>query len=245
MSDYKLGIVVPTYNESENILELLEKIKIQVEENYIKTLVLIMDDNSPDGTADLVRQNSDRLQSNKLSILVNVRPGKQGLASAYKQGFAKIKDQVEYLLEMDADLSHQPQYFPNFLKLADSGYDLVIGSRYVKGGGVEGWTWDRQLISRLGSLYSTIVLLTNIRDFTGGYNLYRSSVFDKLKLDSLQAEGYLFQIELKFKTKRAGFRVVESPIIFPDRSRGQSKMSGSIFWEAFFGVIKLRLGLLG
>jgi dolichol-phosphate mannosyltransferase len=245
MPEYKLGIVIPTYNESENILELLERIKEQVDKQSIKTLVLIMDDNSPDGTAEVVEQNTPNLESNFLEVRVHVRPGKQGLASAYKQGFAKIKDEVEYLLEMDADLSHQPRYFPQFLKLAEQGYDLVIGSRYVKGGGVEGWTWDRQLISRLGSLYSTIILLTNIRDFTGGYNLYRSSVFDTLKLDSLQAEGYLFQIELKFKTRRAGFRVIESPIIFPDRSRGQSKMSGSIFWEALFGVVKLRLGLLG
>jgi dolichol-phosphate mannosyltransferase len=244
MPEYKLGIVVPTYNEKENILELLEKIQAQTDQNQIKTLVLIMDDNSPDGTAQVAQEYAKSLRSDFLRVLVHVRSGKQGLASAYKQGFAKIKDQVEYLLEMDADLSHQPKYFPEFVKLADSGYDLVIGSRYVSGGGVENWTWDRKLISRLGSLYAWMILWVNISDFTGGYNLYRAGVFDKLAIDSIQAQGYLFQIELKYKTARLGYKFTESPIIFPDRSRGQSKLSVSIFWEALFGVVKLRFGLI-
>ncbi len=244
MFEFKLGIVVPTYNEKDNILELLEQIKEQVEIHDIQTLVLVMDDNSPDGTANLVKLHAARLQAERLKIEVNVRPGKEGLASAYKQAFSKIKNRVEFLLEMDADLSHQPKYFPKFISLAETGFDLVIGSRYVSGGGVEDWTWDRKLISRLGSFYSNLILWSNIQDFTGGYNLYRSSIFDKLNINSLKAEGYLFQIELKYRTKKLGFNVVESPIVFSDRSRGQSKMSRGIFWEAFIGVVKLRLGLL-
>lgn len=244
MPKYKLGIVIPTYNERDNLTELLEQIKEQSETHNIQTLVLIMDDNSPDGTAQLASQLLESLSSEHFVLKLQVRPGKQGLASAYKQGFALIKDEVEYILEMDADLSHQPKYFPKFVQLAEAGYDLVIGSRYLAQGGVDGWTWERRLISRLGSLYARVILWVNIRDFTGGYNLYRTTVFDKLSPATLRAEGYLFQIELKYKTAKLGFKFIETPIIFPDRKKGQSKMNSSIFWEAFFGVLKLRLGLI-
>jgi len=239
---FTLGIVVPTYKEKENITELLTQIKEEVEAHKIKTVVLVMDDNSPDGTADIVRAIIENNKSSFLSIRLHVRPGKMGLGSAYTTGLTMLQPESEYLQEMDADLSHRPQYLHVFLEKAQSGYDAVFGSRYVLGGGIENWGPVRKFISFGGSLYSRAVLGVGISDFTGGYNLYKATVFDTIKLDEIGAEGYLFQIEMKYKTARSGLKYTESPIIFPDRAQGKSKFDKRIFLEAITGVWKLRFG---
>jgi dolichol-phosphate mannosyltransferase len=243
MSKYKIGIIVPTYNESQNLPILLEQVFNITQQNQISTLLLVVDDGSPDGTSSLVSDLSQKYNSDKFEIRLYERSGKQGLATAYLQGIEKIKDEVEYICSMDADLSHQPKYLPNFLNLAESkNLDIVIGSRYVKGGGVENWSWDRKLISRLGSMYAGLVLRTKVNDFTGGYNLYKTTFlesFDPSK--QITSLGYLFQIEMKYKIIKSGAKYSESPIIFPDRVFGESKLSGKIVKEALFGVWNMAL----
>ena len=242
---YKLGIVIPCYNESLNIYELLVQIDEVVSYNKVKTLVLVVDDASPDQTAKIVREIIGNNQSGFLDIQVMERAGKLGLGTAYIQGISKIVDQCEFVMEMDADLSHQPKYIMDFLKAAEqNNLDLVIGSRYVKGGGIENWDFKRKAISRFGSLYAKIILGVNINDFTGGYNMFRSDFIKRINLLSqIQSIGYLFQIEMKYRSVCTKARFVEIPIIFPDRINGVSKMSGSIIKEAAIGVFKLKFDM--
>lgn len=237
---FTLGIVVPTYKERDNIENLLNRVKVEVEKHSIVTTLLVMDDSSPDGTADIVTRLIPILNSDYLTIQIKVRPGKLGLGSAYVQGFQVLKDSCEYLLEMDADLSHKPEYVNIFLEKVKMGNDLVIGSRYIKGGGVEDWGIIRKGISSGASIYCQWILGISINDWTGGYNMYRSTVFDTVKLDCMIAEGYLFQIEMKYKTVKNNFKWIESPIVFPDRSAGHSKFDKKILLEALIGVWKLR-----
>lgn len=239
---YTLGIVTPTYNEISNIPILIEQLDSVVSANKIKTKLLIVDDSSPDGTAFLVKDLINKFQSEYLTIDLLERTGKNGLSTAYIQGFGKIIDECEFLLSLDADLSHQPKYIPQFLSLAKAHeLDFVIGSRYIKGGGVENWSLIRKLISRFGSLYSSFILGVGINDFTGGYNLYKSAFVKRFDLEnSIKATGYLFQIEMKYKMFKFAGKFIESPIIFPDRVFGESKMSGSIIKEAAIGVIKMK-----
>jgi len=211
-----------------------------VESEKIACTALIMDDNSPDGTAQVVTNFIKENQSIYLELELKVRPGKMGLSSAYKQGFEYLKNGVEYLLSMDADLSHDPKYIPNFLNEAKKGYDLVIGSRYVNGGGVVNWGPVRKFISRFGSFYAGLILGGKINDYTGGYNFYKSSLFNSLDINRIQAQGYLFQIEMKYSFFKMGKKITEIPIIFHDRVDGKSKLSKSIVFEAFFGVPKLK-----
>ena len=238
----KLGIVVPTYNEKDNISDLLNLIKENVAKLDAKTTVLVMDDSSPDGTADIVGQLQTKLNGKNFEIKLKVREGKQGLATAYTQGFAIIQPDVDYLMSMDADLSHQSKYIKNFLAKAKEGFDLIIGSRYIQGGGVIDWGVVRKLISKMGSLYSKTILGVKINDFTGGYNMYKSELLNKKFLDGVKARGYLFQIEMKYRLAKQGVKFAENPIIFPDRTKGQSKISKKIIIEAFLGVWKLKFG---
>lgn len=240
MNHYQLGIVIPTYKESENIGDLLVKISEEVQKAQISTLILVMDDNSPDGTADIVRAKSEELNNSNFQIEVNVRPSKMGLASAYIQGFQKIINRVEFLQEMDADFSHNPKYLNELVNQAKADHDFVIGSRNIPGGSVQGWGPLRNMISKLGSLYAKIILGVNINDFTGGFNLYKSEVFNKLDLQSIKADGYLFQIEMKYRAAKLGFKFTEIPIVFVDRQKGKSKFNRSIILEALLGVIRLR-----
>lgn len=243
MKQFQLGIVIPTYNERDNISELLSQIHKECTQNNIKTLVLIMDDNSPDQTSKVAEETGAKLHSESFEVRVSVRPTKMGLASAYIQGFEKIKHEVEYLLSMDADLSHQPKYIKDFIGKAKEGYELVIGSRYVKDGGVKGWGKHRLLLSRGGSLYCRILLGVGINDFTGGYNLYASKMFDEFDINSIKAQGYLFQIEMKYNLVKRGYKFTEIPIVFPDRIHGVSKISKNIIVEALMGVVRLRFKL--
>ena len=242
MKKYKVGIITPTYNESQNLPLLVDQIYGVATLHNISTLLLVVDDGSPDGTASLAKELAQKHNSDLFEIRVHERQGKQGLATAYLQGIDMIKDQVEFICSMDADLSHKPEYLVDFLHLAQSqDLGLVIGSRYVKGGGVENWSWDRKLISRCGSIYARIILGTKVNDFTGGYNFYRTSFLEQFEPSKkIFATGYLFQIEMKHKMIKSGVKYIESPIIFPDRIFGVSKMSGKIIKEASVGVWKMR-----
>ena len=227
-------IVIPTYNERENLTRLLDA----VHSSLPTAEVLIVDDNSPDGTGDL----ADDYASEHPHVHVMHREGKQGLGTAYLAGFrwALARDYT-HIFEMDADFSHPPDRLQALLDATQSA-DVALGSRWVKGGGTEGWPLKRQLLSRGGSLYARTVLGVGVRDLTGGFKCFQRHVLEAIDLDGVQTVGYGFQIELTWRALEAGFEVVEVPITFVDRIAGKSKMSGSIFMEAVGLVWKLRLG---
>jgi len=230
----KTLIIIPTYNESENIEKLLEQI-YQVKNDVN---ILIVDDNSPDKTYEIVEKLMVEKYKDKLFLLK--RSGKLGLGTAYIAGFkwALARD-YSYIFEMDADFSHNPKYIPDFLREIKN-YDLVIGSRYVPGGGVVNWGIIRKFISRGGSLYSRIVLGAPIKDFTGGFKCFRRETLEKLNLDKIVSNGYSFQVELNYKVWLKGMKIKETPIIFEDRTLGKSKMSKKIFLEAILKVLWMR-----
>lgn len=242
-TQYQLGIITPTYNEAGNIRDLIQQIYEQASALQIKTQYLIIDDNSQDSTRQIIEEMIEEINDPNFVITLHRRTGKMGLASAYVTGIKMLKNSCDVIVTMDGDLSHSPRYLAEMLPAMSKGSDLVIGSRYVAGGGISGWSTWRLLLSRLGSLYAQIILTTPIKDFTGGYNMYRSAIFDTLDLSTIQAEGYMFQIEMKYRISKLGFQIIEIPIIFTDRIAGESKISKKIIFEAFFGVIKLRLGI--
>lgn len=227
-------IVVPTYNERENLPPLLDRIF----EVVPQVEVLVVDDNSPDGTGAL----ADARAATDGRIHVLHRAGKEGLGKAYIAGFKwALERDYTHVFEMDADFSHDPATLPRFLEAADQA-DVVLGSRWVEGGGTVGWPLRRQLLSKGGSLYARTVLGVDIRDLTGGFKCFHRRVLAALDLDAIQTRGYGFQIELTWRALRQGFKVVEIPIRFADRVAGQSKMSMRIMSEAFTMVWKLRFG---
>ncbi len=226
-------ICIPTYNEREN----LPLIVPAVLEALPLAHVLVVDDASPDGTGQL----ADEMASADERILVLHREGKAGLGKAYLAAFewALARD-YEFIFEFDADFSHKPEYLPGLLGLLASQADVVVGSRRISGGGVENWGAARRFISWGGSMYSRMVLQVPVRDLTGGFNGFRREALLAIGLDEVSSSGYCFQVELKYRACRKGLRVIESPIIFPDRERGVSKMSGEIFVEAVKQVWRLR-----
>ncbi len=228
-------IVVPTYNEIENLRPLittvLQKVPAHVE-------ILVVDDGSPDGTG----QEADRLASENPRVHVMHRSGKQGLGTAYVAGFRwGMSKGFDALIEMDADFSHNPDYLPTMLGLLEKS-DVVIGSRYVAGGGTLNWGVGRKILSRGGSIYSRMILGSPIRDFTGGFNGWRRPVLEAVSLETLRSDGYSFQIELKYRAFKKGFHIQEFPIIFEDRKVGYSKMNSRIVIEALLRVWNFRLG---
>jgi len=228
----KVLIVIPTYNEKENISTIIPeilKLNLNIE-------ILVVDDNSPDGTGKVV----DNLAQENPKIQVIHRQEKSGLATAYIAGFHyALKKDYDYIMQMDADFSHDPKYIPDFLKYMKE-YDLVLGSRYISGGGVVNWGPLRKFISQGGSFYARNVLGTKIKDFTGGFKCFKKETLIKIDLDSVCSIGYAFNIELTYRTLKNGLKVKEIPIIFVDRRVGKSKMSKSIFLEALFKVWKLK-----
>jgi dolichol-phosphate mannosyltransferase len=230
-------IVLPTYNERENLGRLVDALAEVREQTPFPGDVLIVDDASPDGTgalaADLARRHE--------WVHVLHRPAKLGLGRAYLDGFRwALERDYTHILEMDADLSHPPEAVPRLLEAATDA-DLVLGSRYVPGGGVAGWPAHRRLISRAGSLYARTLLGVGIRDLTGGFKCFHRRVLEAADLDSVHGQGYVFQIELTYRTLRMGGRVVEVPITFCDRTAGSSKMTPAIVAEAVWKVPVLRL----
>ena len=228
-------VIIPTYNEIENIERLIRDVFSLPKEFDI----LIVDDNSPDGTSVTVQHLMDEFPA---KLFLEKRMNKLGLGTAYIHGFKwALTKNYNYIFEMDADFSHDPNDLPKLLDACSTGgFDLSIGSRYVKGGRVENWPKTRWLMSYFASIYVRMVLFINIKDTTAGFKCYRRSVLEKINLDNIRFMGYAFQIEMKYSAYKLGFKLTEVPITFKDRQLGESKMNMSIFKEAFWGVLKLR-----
>jgi dolichol-phosphate mannosyltransferase len=228
-------LVLPTYNEAENLEPL---VAASLDKLPPDSHVLVVDDSSPDGTGEI----ADRLAASDERVEVLHRAGKEGLGPAYLAGFRRALDRgAGLILEMDADFSHEPAYLPRLLEAAEHA-DLVIGSRYVRGGGASDWGAVRRAISRGGSAYAQLILGVDVRDLTGGFKCFRREALEGIELDSIRSRGYAFQIELTFRAIQHGFRVVEVPIVFRDRRVGASKMDRSIVLEAIWRVPLLRFG---
>lgn len=222
-------IVMPTYKEAENIDKVLRKIR----STYPRANLLVVDDNSPDGTADLAQKVGDELGNIELLR----RPGKSGLGPAYRAGFEVGLDKnFDVLIEMDADLSHDPASLEALVGAIEEGADLVVGSRYIPGGAIPGWPAHRALLSRWGNRYATLVLGMKLKDATSGFRAYRADLLRRIDLDGVRADGYGFQIEMAYRCSKAGAKIKEVPITFIDRTEGQSKMSGRIIVEALLLV---------
>ncbi len=231
--DKKVLIIIPTYNEIENIKKMIDYLR----DNYPFADILIVDDNSPDGTGDFVEQ----LTKNDNNIKLIKRAGKLGLGTAYVEGFKfAIQNKYDYIFEMDADFSHDPAEIKNFLKAIENT-DLVLGSRYITGVNVINWPMKRLLLSYFANFYTRVITGMPIKDATGGFKCFRREVLEAIDLNKIKSNGYSFQIEMTFKAWVKGFRIVEIPIIFVDRVQGFSKMSKKIVREAIFMVWKLRL----
>ena len=231
----KAVVCLPTYNERENLEPMLRALGDK------DVHVLVIDDNSPDGTGEL----ADRLAAELDYVEVLHRERKEGLGPAYLAGFRQaLSGDAEFVLEMDCDFSHDPNDVPRLIAAVADGADVALGSRYVPGGGVRNWGLLRRVISAGGSLYARVVLGVQVRDLTGGFKCYRRSVLETIELDSIHSKGYAFQIETTYRALRAGFEVVEVPITFADREVGGSKMSKGIVLEAIWKVPRLRLAAL-
>ena len=217
-------VVVPTYIEAENVVEFLKRARAAAPDADI----LVVDDNSPDGTATLAQEAARDL--GRIDVLV--RPAKKGLGSAYRAGFAiGLEKGYETLVQIDADLSHDPAVLPELLGALESGADLAIGSRYVPGGEIPHWPWFRRALSRYGNLYAAFVLGTGVKDATSGYRAYRADTLKSIDYATTRSKGYGFQIETEYRVHSWGGRITEVPIVFTDRVRGYSKMSWFIFAE--------------
>lgn len=230
----RILVIIPTYNEKENILQMIDKVMAYSRGYHL----LVVDDNSPDGTAGLVRERQGKFPD-RLHLIQ--RSGKLGLGTAYIAGFKySLSHQYDFSIEMDCDFSHNPDDLDRLVAACEAGADLAIGSRYVKGGGVKDWPWDRRLLSYLASLYVRMILWISVKDTTAGFKCYSNQVLLKIDLDDVPFKGYAFQIFMKYAAIKRGFKVVEIPILFKDRELGVSKMSSSIIKEAILGVIQMR-----
>lgn len=227
-------VVIPTYNEAANV----ERLVTEVRETVPSLDVLVVDDNSPDGTGAIVEQ----LAKKDPQVRLLSRPGKEGLGRAYVAGFkACLTAGYDVICQMDCDFSHQPKYLLDFLKLIET-YDVVIGSRYIKGGETENWPFRRRVLSKGGNLYARLILGVPVSDLTGGFKCWRRAVLEAIDLDTVQAGGYAFQMEMNFRAYRLGFKIIEIPIVFPDRTAGESKLVQGIFWESLKLPWRLRFG---
>ena len=228
-------VIIPTFNEIENIENIIRK----VFSLNVPFHVLVVDDGSPDGTADVVNRLMGEFDG---KLFIEERKGKLGLGTAYIHGFKwSLAREYTYIFEMDADFSHNPVDLIRLRQAALEGAEMVIGSRYIKGVNVVNWPMSRVLMSYFASVYVRLITGINIQDATAGFVCFHRKVLETIKLDEIKFVGYAFQIEMKFKATKYGFNVVEVPIIFTDRTLGESKMSTKIFREAFFGVIQLKL----
>jgi dolichol-phosphate mannosyltransferase len=228
-------VIIPTYNEKENIEKMIRKV-MSLQGDYH---VLIVDDGSPDGTAEIVRKLIREFPGR---LFMEERKGKLGLGTAYIHGFRwAMKNSYDYIFEMDCDFSHNPDDLNRlFAACKEGGADVAVGSRYVKGGKVENWPIGRLLMSYFASVYVRMVLWLGIRDTTAGFKCYKRKVLETIDLDNIKFVGYAFQIEMKYSARKLGFKIKEVPITFTDRTEGVSKMSSGIFKEAFVGVWQMR-----
>lgn len=230
----KVLVIIPTYNEAENILNLIPEVLKYTDSDY-QWNVLVVDDNSPDGTASMVKS----LKSENVFLIE--REKKSGLGTAYVTGFKfAIEKSFDYVFEMDADFSHDPKYLPSFIGLIEMGNDLVVGSRYTNGISVVNWPIGRLILSYCANIYTRVITGLKVKDTTAGFMCYRVSALSKIDLDKVKSNGYSFQIEMKFKFYKKGFKITEIPILFIDRRAGHSKMSKKVVYEAYFLVWKLK-----
>jgi dolichol-phosphate mannosyltransferase len=230
----RILVVIPTYNEAENISRIIPAVL----NSFDKADILVVDDDSPDGTPEIVQKEFDK--NPRVNLIVR-KGKKKGLGRAYVDGFKwAIEKGYGYVLEMDADFSHDPAEIPNFYKYLQE-YDVVVGSRYINGIRVLNWDLKRLIISQLGTLYARIVTGLKLTDMTGGFNGYRIEVLKAIDLDKIDSNGYAFQIELKFRAYVKGFKIKEIPIVFRERELGYSKMNRKIVFEAMIECIKLRI----
>jgi len=229
-------IIIPTYNEKENIEKIIRKI-FSLEKLFH---ILVIEDGSPDGTAKIVK---DLQKEFKDSLFIEERSGKLGLGTAYIHGFKwALKKDYKYIFEMDADFSHNPDDLIRLYNACDrEGGEVSIGSRYVKGVNIVNWPMSRLLMSFFASKYVRLITGMPVHDATAGFKCYKREVLETIKFNRIQFVGYAFQIEMKFKTWKYGFKIIEVPVIFTDRTEGNSKMSGGIFREAVFGVIQMKI----
>ncbi len=229
-------VIIPTYNERENLSPITQAVLAADE----RVDILVVDDNSPDGTGQL----ADALAAEQPRLRVLHREKKEGLGRAYLHAFRwALESGYQFIIEMDADFSHDPKYLPRLIDEAQRGADVVLGSRYVEGGGTVNWGLGRRVVSRGGSLYARTILGLPTRDLTGGFKCFRRRVLETLPLHEVKSTGYAFQIELTYRAIKQGFSVKEIPIVFEDRRVGQSKMSRKIFLEALTMVWKLRIAV--
>jgi dolichol-phosphate mannosyltransferase len=236
----RVAVCLPTFNEAENVGAMLDALLAVFAEHQINGHVLVIDDSSPDGTAEI----ADERGRDDPRIAVLGRPRKEGLGLAYRDGFRRVLDDgAEVVLQMDCDFSHDPEAIPSLLAALDDA-DFALGSRYVRGGGVVGWPLLRQAISKGGCLYARTVLGIPVHDLTGGFKAFRSEVLEYLLGRSIDAKGYGFQVQMTYEAIRAGYRPKEVPIIFRDRVRGKSKMHFGVVTEAAVMVPRLRLAAL-
>jgi dolichol-phosphate mannosyltransferase len=227
-------IIIPTYNEIENIEKMIRKVFSLSAPFHI----LIVDDGSPDGTATKVKELQKEFSQ---TLFIEERKGKMGLGTAYIHGFKwALQRPYEFIFEMDCDFSHNPNDLENLLNACKNGADMAVGSRYVKGGNVSNWDMKRIMLSYFASLYVRMILWFNVKDTTAGFKCYKRKVLETIDLDKIKFMGYAFQIEMKYSAYKKGFKIVEVPITFVDRVEGVSKMSTKIFKEAFLGVVQMR-----
>lgn len=228
-------VIIPTYNEKENVEQIIRAI-FQLQQGFH---VLIIDDGSPDGTAEIVKNLRGEFPE---ELFIEERKGKQGLGTAYIHGFKWcLERRYQFIFEMDADFSHNPQDLDRLYKACkENGADVAVGSRYVKGGKVQNWPWDRIFLSKGASLYTRMITFIPVRDSTAGFVCYKKEVLEAINFDNINFVGYAFQIEMKFAAWKLGFRIKEIPITFVDRKLGYSKMNKGIVKEGILGVIKLK-----
>lgn len=238
----KLGISIPTYNEVANISKLLEAIKSELANiRDLDTTIVVIDDSSQDNTAGVVTQTAKELHSSTFRVILLSRTNKDGYGRACIAGFKKLLEQnVGFVLQMDADLSHDPAYLPAFIKAIEN-HDFVIGSRYINGGDTPDWALARRLLSRYGNLYARTFLGRSISDYTGGFNMYSAAILNKIDLDTVRATGYGFLIELKFRASQQARSICQIPIIFRDRQHGHSKMPKSTIVKNLFLVLRIMM----
>ena len=232
-------IIIPTYNERENIIKLIPIIYQIFRKTEGNWSILIVDDNSPDGTWQVVEE----LQQKYQSLYLLRRSEKKGLGSAYRAGFKYALDtlNIDVIFEMDADLSHNPRLLPSFLEMIDRGYDVVVGSRYIKGGGTINWPMTRRIISLGANMIANILLGLHMKDVTSGYRCYRKWVIEKINISSITSEGYAFQEEMLYRAKKVNARLGETPILFINRQIGQSKLSKKEILHFFKKIIQLTI----
>lgn len=230
----KVAVIVPTYNESQNIRSIITNILEVFKQSSIDGGLIVVDDASPDGTARIAKEYNSK------SISVLERPSKMGIGNAYKDGFQlALEKGFDGVIEMDADLSHNPMYIPEFVQKLDEGLDLVIGSRYVPGGGIPHWPFYRRFISGFTNRTTKFLLGLSPRDITSGFRAYSSNALEKLDLGSVKSDGYAFQVEMVLKCQKANLKISEIPIIFIDRQQGKSKLDREEMWRFFKSVIRL------